>query len=252
MIIGRTFYRCRCGGEILEEWDKFKVYTSCDNCNIPIPDIISPNLFIVGKAGSGKNFIVDIIKEMYPEYQTITIAKPLYDVADMIKVKDTHSIELLLKDMGFCQDTVSLMLEDILTLASFNFTVGEKPRFLLQSLGDILRKYDKKALINHAIKKSLDSPTIIEDVRLKLEAETLLSDEFLYFLDVKIHADKDVRIKRLRERDLSIDEDCLTHKTESEVSEITCRFNIDNSFASREELAAQIEGILGTKRIIGG
>lgn len=32
-----TFYPCRCGGEIFEEWDAYGNDITCDSCDTPVP-----------------------------------------------------------------------------------------------------------------------------------------------------------------------------------------------------------------------
>jgi len=68
MSNGRSFYPCKCGGEICEEWDSCEEYISCDSCDNPIPaDCIdnTPNNVSIDN-NNGK---VEELKEIKMEFE---------------------------------------------------------------------------------------------------------------------------------------------------------------------------------------
>lgn len=207
----------------------------------------SPDIYIIGEAGSGKNFIVNILNELYPSYQVVSIGKPLYDLAKYLKADDKNGFMLTLKQLGFDMFTSQLIWGDIP-----NHIVKEvknpailKPRKALQVLGDILRHYNINSLINYTINRSLDTPTIIDDVRLIREGEYLSKAGFK---GVRVYSDKEVRVKRLKMRDKTVDLNRLKHQTETEVDKIPYDFFIDNTIGAKEELVEKIKEIIRLSR----
>lgn len=202
-----------------------------------------PNIYIIGEAGSGKNFITDIFKELYPGYQVISISKPLYDLAKCLKIDDKEKFISILLDLKFSLSTSELIWGDIPRhvveeLRNPNII---KPRKAIQTLGDILRHYNIDSLINHAIDRASNGPTIVDDVRLIKEGEYLTK---VGFTGIRLYAEKEIRIKRLQARDKIVDLNRLNHKTETEVDKIPYNFFIDNTIGIKEELVDKISNIV--------
>lgn len=239
---GRTLYPCRCGGIICEQWDRLNTYLNCDGCDRPIPSVVLPRIYIVGKAGSGKTYISNIIKKTYPEYRNVVIAEPLYEIVNFVKMGRFRSIIDLLIEMELNEYEAINISKDILYDIPIDAFYEVKPRFALQKIGDIIRNCNELALIKYAFIKTLDMPGIIEDVRLVKEADFFHENNFI---GIKIIADEEIRYERLNIRDLSSDKKLLNHKTEREINKISTEFIIYNNFKTEEEIANIIKEIIG-------
>lgn len=240
MGTGRTFYSCRCGGEIMVEWDDSTNYIECNNCSDPKH---LPYLYIIGKAGSGKDFITDLIKELYPNYKSVAIADPLYCLVECLKNDDKQGFRFILEDLGLEQYQSYMAWKKVPRdiIEEIKNPTITKPRKALQVLGDIVRSYHEYPLIIKAIAKAMGSPTIISDVRLPLEGEYLNK---VGFVGVKVFADYDIRIERLQDRDKILDISRLEHKTETEIDKIPFDYLIDNTIGEMEGLEERIKDII--------
>lgn len=240
MGTGRTFYPCRCGGEIMEEWDHSSDYFECDNCSDPRN---LPNIFIVGEAGSGKDFMVNVLKEIYSDYKNLKIAQPLYDLVDCLKADDKGKFFSILENIGFTQEQRELIwgnvpkhiVEEIKNPSTI------KARVALQVLGDLVKNYNEYALIDYVANIGGTTLTIIEDARLLSEVMWL---ENKGFIGIKLYADEDVRVERIKLRDGFVDRKRLNHITETEVKKIVCEYEIDTTNATKEELVDKIKSIM--------
>lgn len=240
MSTSKVFYPNIYGGEIME--NRGMAYQSLEYIGHE-KSIDLPNIYIVGEAGSGKDYITDIIKELYPGYQSVVIAHPLYEMVEYLRSNDKHRFILLLEGLGldYGQAVLAWNRVPIDLRKEIQSPLNEKPRNALQVLGDILRSFNEYLLICRAIGKTINGPTIISDVRLSFEAETLKK---VGFIGVRVFAEDGVRIRRLKDRDRVVDFSKLKHKTETEVSKIHCDYLIDNTIGIKTELIYKIKDII--------
>lgn len=235
---GRSFYPCRCGGEIIEEWDSLDNYLECDTCDNPRP---LPEIYLIGEAGSGKDYITQLIKGLYP-YRDIAIADPLYELADRLKADDTEGFMSILQNLGLndyqryraWKRVTKSMVEEIKDPSVI------KPRKSLQKLGDIVRSYQEDALLEGVVRRTI-GPTIVSDVRLPSEGQRLRD---CGFIGIKVFADEGMRLERLGNRDVEIDKSTLKHKTETQISKVPFDYLIDNTIGEKETLVDRIYEII--------
>lgn len=239
MGIGYTRYSCICEGEITEEWDHTSNYINCNKCDNPKP---LTSVYIVGQAGSGKDYVTGIIKEIYPGYNSIAIAEPLYSLVECIKKYDENSFRAILRNLGLEYYQINMAWKKISKemLDEVNDPFINKPRRTLQLLGDIIREFDIYSLIREAIGK-VRGPAIITDVRLPLEGKALKSAGFL---GIKVVAEEVIRFGRLKERDKVINISHLTHRTETEINNIFYDVVITNNDSTKDELTNQISNLI--------
>lgn len=202
-----------------------------------------PNIYIIGKAGSGKDYITDLIKRLYSEYKSVAIADPLYCLVDCLKEDDKKGFVSILEDLGLEQYQSYMAWKKVPReiMEEIKNPSVIKPRKALQVLGDIVRSYHEYPLVIKATGKAIGSPTIISDVRLPLEGEYLNK---VGFIGIKVFADYDIRIERLHERDKTLDIVRLQHKTETEIDKIPYSYIIDNTIGEKEDLVDKIKEII--------
>lgn len=182
-------------------------------------------LYIVGKAGSGKSYIADILKSTY-NYKSIKITQPLYDLVTLIKNDCLIDSQELLKNIGFDDITAKEIVSKIVKSINYNELYSTKPRHALQTIGDIIRSYNENILIVNAYNNTNKyDRVIIEDVRLVREANFFNSKNFL---GIKVCADYKTRVERLKKRDGAYNIMLLGHKTETEVDKINEVYTIYN------------------------
>lgn len=217
-----------------------------------MPSIVSlPNIYIIGEAGSGKGFITETIKEIYPEYQSISISDPLYSMIEYLKKDDQEGFVSVLVKLGLEHHQGLMALERVPKdiIEDIKNPLIIKSRKALQALGDIVRSFNERLLIWYAAKRVMEmnnKPVIINDVRLSFEADFLFKN---LFIGIKITADKDTRINRLQNRDKTLDISTLSHRTEIEVEKIPYDYLIDNTTIIKEELVEKIRNIFDKEEI---
>lgn len=183
-----------------------------------------PNIYILGEAGAGKNYLVDRLLELYPEYVSIKIAQPLYDVVELIRDKCFDPIVDLFVALGFDRNTAWHMRGEIGTDIINDVYAASKPRYALQKLGDIVRKYNEDALMEYALINSMEQCSIIEDVRLVREGVFLKDNGFT---GIRIYATEEIRRDRLLKRDGVLYD--LSHKTETQIANIPYEYFLSNN-----------------------
>ncbi len=204
--------------------------------------MLNNKLFVLGKAGSGKNYVINIIKEIESEFKVVKIAEPLYHLIALIKRDCLVDSVIMLKNLGFSEHTAKNIVVDVIANIDYNSLYLEKPRQPLQIAGDMVRKYDKDILTKYAYCQTINADKIIiEDVRLKSEVNYFASKGFS---GIKVCASNKTRYQRLKVRDKSYNKQDLLHKTETEVDKIDNVFYIFNEYnTSKQDIIEQLRSI---------
>jgi len=150
-----------------------------------------PNIYFVGKAGAGKSYSAEFLKQTYG-YKTAKFAYPIYDIARNyfeMKNKDRKLLQIIGTDAG------RIMINE-------NIWINR----LVEDL-KIVRETEKYLQRSHTYYVS-------DDVRFKNEHIALKSAGWVgIYLDVP----DDVRIQRLKNRDGTAQEATLQHVSELEI-----------------------------------
>ena len=185
-----------------------------------------PKIFICGEQGVGKSYLSNWIADNRPCYKQVKIAQPLYDMVELIREDRYSGLNKVLEDLGFDLTTTYFIRGEIGNDIIEDVKSSIKPRYALQKLGDIIRKYNENALIERALNISKDHPVIIDDVRLGIEGDALNKGGFV---GVRLEADPFIRKERLSLRDGAYKKASEKHKTESEFNKIPVRYHFNNS-----------------------
>lgn len=121
-----------------------------------------------------------------------------------------------------------------------------KPRELYQFM-NVMREYDPDVWIKHLAQKvamAEDSRRttgiVVTDARQANEVAWLRENGFII---VKVEADEDMRIERIKAQGESVDEEALRHKTEQYVDDIEADFTIENN-GTLDELHAKVDELV--------
>lgn len=201
--------------------------------------MLDNKIFVTGKAGSGKNYVINIIREIEPRFKIVKIAEPLYHLIALVKRDCLNDAVEMLKRIGFKEYTARNIVIDVIENIDYNSLYLEKPRQPLQVAGDVIRKYDKNILIQYAYLQAICiDKVIIEDVRLVKEADYFISKGFE---GIKVCANDDTRLKRLKARDGSYNKKDLLHNTELEIDLIDDLIIVENNGSTtKEEIMNQL------------
>lgn len=125
-----------------------------------------------------------------------------------------------------------------------------KPRELYQFM-NVMRDYDPDVWIKHLaqqVRMAEDSRKttgiVVTDARQANEVNWLRDNGFVI---VKVEADEDTRIERIKAQGESADEEALRHKTEQYVDDIEADFTIENN-GTLDELHAKVDELVAELR----
>jgi len=178
------------------------------------------NIFIIGKMGSGKDTLAELLVKHY-NFRQISIAGRLKTIA-----------ELLYADV-------------------FAGTDRNQKRAILQKLGDLLRSQNIN-ILNDALMREIKvknmEPVVISDVRYSMEYDYFTSQDFI---PVRINIDDKVRFDRLLSRDGTYPSlETLNHKSENDICVATNRPFIEvNNNGSVEDLEKEAIELIRTRII---
>lgn len=126
------------------------------------------------------------------------------------------------------------------------FADGAKPRSLLQEFGEMAREHDRdvwvKALFRSMEENShdiFDGRVVVTDLRQPHEFDALRRNGFVI---VKVEADDEVRLERMRQAGDRFTEEMLNHPTESYIDGFAADYVITNNGDS--DAIAEIEKII--------
>lgn len=201
--------------------------------------MLNNKIFITGKAGSGKNYVINIIKEVEPEFKVVKIAEPLYHLIALIKRDYLNDAVKMLKKIGFKEDIAKKVVLEVIESIDYNSLYLEKPRQPLQVAGDVIRKHDINILTQYAYLQTMYiDKVIIEDVRLKIETDYFIGKGFV---GIKVCADDETRLKRLKARDGNCNKKDLLHNTELEIDLIDDLIVVENNEGTtKKEIISQL------------
>lgn len=167
---------------------------------------------LCGKMRSGKDTVADLILSKHPEYRTLAFADGIKKVIEICFPEELAK--------------------------------GSKPREFYQYIGQNLRKLNPQVWINYTDKElqSLDNSTnvIITDCRQLNENVYLRNNGFIV---VKVDADEDIRLQRIKDMGEDVSVEQFNHSTELDVDLIepdyllrnngsinNLKFNVDRLF----------------------
>lgn len=200
-----------------------------------------PNMYICGEQGTGKTYIANYLTTNFPGYKSVKISEPLYKMCSLIRKDNYGEIAEVLMELGFDRHTTWHMRGEISSSIIEDVHTNSKPRFALQMLGDIVRKYNEDALIERVLEISKIQPIIIEDVRLVKEGEFFRENGFI---GIRISADEEVREKRLIARDGVYNKSTKKHKTESGIDKVPYDYLIENNDENMDKLYNKLFSIV--------
>lgn len=123
---------------------------------------------------------------------------------------------------------------------------GNKPRSLLQSVGQLMRQLDNDVWVNKCFKEIYESRLeinpIITDLRQPNEYKRCFNEGYTF---IKVQCDEEIRIKRILEKNDNFDMNDLKHETEMYIDTYEYDFLIENN-GSLEDLYRQFDEIMST------
>lgn len=203
-------------------------------------------MILVGRAGSGKDTVADLLCDNLPRY---AFADALKETIHVIQEQGVNAgMEYLSSLSGHTVEELSGILPVVQTIEKT--VLDGKQRGHLQSLGNGLRALFQDfwivVLRNRLIE---DNPKgyIVTDCRFENELKMLQQldiGEPWYRKSVFISANKRERIKRMKHRDGSCDESKLNDVSETSVDSLKsmCDYTINNS-KGLDHLQSQVDKI---------
>jgi cytidylate kinase len=161
-------------------------------------------IIINGRAASGKDVVADYLVNKY-NFKKVSFAEPIYQIA-----RNYFNMEI-------------------------------KDRDLLQQIGQKMREINPNVWVNYAFKVANQyENAVIADLR--QANEYLKSVEYDYF-PIRINADLDIRIKRLRDRD-GVEPDLSLLENSSETGADNFIYREVSNNGTFEELYKQIDDLV--------
>lgn len=130
---------------------------------------------------------------------------------------------------------------------------GNKPRSLLQGVGQLMRQLDNDVWVNKCFKEVEETTwqsafmsngykvkPIITDLRQPNEYKRCFDEGYTF---IKVHCDEEVRIKRILEKNDKFDMNDLKHETEMHIDTYEYDFLIENN-GTLEDLYRQFDEIM--------
>lgn len=175
-------------------------------------------LVIFGEAGSGKDYITDILSKRYG-FQRYAFADGVRELA-----------------AEYFPD---------------RYDINKKDRSLLQDIGTKMREVDMEIWIKRLLKKIHDDEKndelleliSVTDCRLPNEYKALKEEGFIF---IRVLASPKTRMKRMLERGDTFKEEDMKHSTESHYGEFEYDYSINNDIGhdTEEQLLKQINAII--------
>lgn len=181
------------------------------------------------------------------EYYSVSIAQPLYDLADLARAVLLSPFDVNMCAIGYLGGLVDGNSRE----AAYNAFLGQawhhgkellgegKPRGFLQDLGSALRAIDGGIFVRAAVNKAQAGKIVVDDLRMVNEAVAFRQAGFKL---VRVDVDEAVRMQRVEE--LGYDKSRLSHITETALDDWTdWDYRFDGG-CPKEELAGRVEEML--------
>src|SRR5690606_35091402 len=183
---------------------------------------IVKNLFIFGKAGSGKTTTANYLRSVYG-YRTFALADPIKKkIAEMLGREPTKADRTLLIDFG--QTYRTWFGDDVWCRVAWENILDEWRRDLL----------------NRGLTPG-QSPVLIEDGRHLVECFFFVTER--WFDPILVVASEEVRFHRLLERD-GVDQRALLAGQETELDGVAATYTIVNDGNDLDELYRKVDEIV--------
>lgn len=180
------------------------------------------NLFIFGKAGSGKTTTANYLRSVYG-YRTFALADPIKKkIAEMLGREPTKADRALLIDFG--QTYRTWFGDDVWCRVAWENILDEWRRDLL----------------NRGLTPG-QSPVLIEDGRHLVEYDFFVKER--WFVPIRIVASDEVRFRRLLERD-GVDQRDVLAGQETELDGVEATYTIVNDGNDLDELYRKVDEIM--------
>jgi len=215
------------------------------------------NIIITGRAGAGKSTVAKMLEEEYG-YERYALADPIKQITENMLQADLDEVGQVLYTL-FADALPEIRASEV-EVANFLWYIRNKyecalrteskPRAVYQELGQGMRKLVHKDCWIYLLASQIDhsKPFVVEDIR--------LPNEFAFFsrmnntLSVRIFADEQIRLQRLKLRDGMVDKNALNHETEHYCDKFPCRIEIDNN-GTMEELKEKVQNLVENEYIWG-
>ena len=203
------------------------------------------DFILIGQAGSGKDTAYEIMNSIEHSYKRLAFGDAIRDVATYIRKSSSPIVPYeLMKSLFYPRLPPKSLQSKLYELQQIPYE-PPKDRRLLQELGTWAREYDDEIwmrVVKDAMKRSVDSAVsyVITDCRRRSELT-----KFRNLISVYIECPEDIRLERLKKRDVTFDTEALHHKAEREIPSLRedCDFVLYND-GDMDYLREQLEELL--------
>ena len=187
------------------------------------------DFILIGQAGAGKDTAYEIMNSIEPKYQRLAFGDAIRDVASSLRssyigATDIYSTMTMLFYPRLPPKDLQRKLYELSQIPY----EPPKDRRLLQELGTWAREYDDEIwmrVVSDAMESDSKWGYVITDCRRRSELT-----KFRNLISVYIECPEDIRLERLKKRDVTFDEASLRHKAEQEIPSLRedCDFIVYN------------------------
>ena len=201
------------------------------------------DFILIGQAGSGKDTTYEVMNSIEPKYQRLAFGDAIRDVSTYIRKSSSPIVPYeLMKSLFYPRLPPKSLQSKLYELQRVPYE-PPKDRKLLQELGTWAREYDDEIwmrVVSDAMKNASHIPYVITDCRRRSELT-----KFRNLISVYIECPEDIRLERLKKRDVTFDEVSLHHKAEREIPSLRedCDFIVYND-GDMDYLREQLEELL--------
>ena len=202
------------------------------------------DFILIGQAGSGKDTAYEIMNSIEPKYQRLAFGDEIRNISKTIRDYPTQFDTYTKMTMLFHPRLPPKDLQRKLHELSMIPYEPPKDRRLLQELGTWAREYDDEIwmrVVSDEMKRSDSAASyVITDCRRRSELT-----KFRGLVSVYIECPEDIRLERLKKRDVTFDEVSLRHRAEREIPSLRedCDFIVYND-GDMDYLREQLEELL--------
>ena len=202
------------------------------------------DFILIGQAGAGKDTAYEIMNSIEPKYQRLAFGDAIRDVSTYIRKSSSPIVPYeLMKSLFYPRLPPKSLQSKLYELQRVPYE-PPKDRRLLQELGTWAREYDDEIwmrVVGDAMKRSDSAASyVITDCRRRSELT-----KFRNLISVYIECPEDIRLERLKKRDVTFDKASLRHKAEQEIPSLRddCDFIVYND-GDMDYLREQLDELL--------